>query len=734
MEKNFNFDLAGRELSVSIGKYAEQANGACMVRYGDSVVLVTATSSKTPREGIDFFPLSVEYEEKYYAAGKIPGGFIKREGRPSEHAILTSRLIDRPLRPLFPEGYRNDVQIIASLLSSDPDASSEIAAMIGSSIALHISDIPFDGPTGAVKVGYIDGEYIINPTMDQMADSRIDLTVAGTEEAIMMVESGSYEVSEDEILDAIMAAHEEIKKICRFIKSIRDEVGVAKQDYTPFVINEDVFNKIESVYGQDLYDAMNNADKNVRVKLTDEVTERIKNDLIEEFPEESLSINASIDKLLYKEVRREILDDHIRPDMRKFDEIRPLSAEAGILPRTHGSGLFKRGQTQVLSIATLGVGSDAQIIDGMNDEYEKKYIHHYNFPPFSVGDVRPLRGPGRREIGHGALAERALVPVIPSQDEFPYTIRVVSEVLSSNGSSSQASICGSTLALMDAGVPIKKPVAGIAMGLITDESGEKMQILTDIQGLEDHLGDMDFKVAGTRDGITALQMDIKIKGVSREILKKALAQANTARMQILDVIKGAIEAPRSDISEYAPRIIKMNIDPDKIRDVIGPGGKMINQIIAKTGVKIDIEDDGTVLIASNDAKMGSEAKKIIEDITKDVEVGEIYDGKVTKLMKFGAFVEVLNGKEGLLHISQIDHKRIDKVEDVFKVGDEVRVKVVGIDDDGKIDLSRKVLLPKPEREEKDADVDNSDNNDDRRKGPRRSKRHQDRDNRENNRG
>lgn len=734
MENIFNFDLAGRELSVSIGKYAEQANGACMVRYGDSVVLVTATSSKTPREGIDFFPLSVEYEEKYYAAGKIPGGFIKREGRPSEHAILTSRLIDRPLRPLFPESYRNDVQIIASLLSSDPDASSEIAAMIGSSIALHISDIPFDGPIGAVKVGYVDGEYIINPTMDQMANSRIDLTVAGTEEAIMMVESGSYEVSEDEILDAIMTAHEEIKKICIFIKSIRDEVGVEKQDYTPFVINEDVYNKIESDYGQDLYDAMNNADKNVRVKLTDEVTERIKSDLIEEFPEESLSINAAIDKLLYKEVRREILEDHIRPDMRKFDEIRPLYAEAGILPRTHGSGLFKRGQTQVLSIATLGVGSDAQIIDGMNDEYEKKYIHHYNFPPFSVGDVRPLRGPGRREIGHGALAERALVPVIPSQDEFPYTIRVVSEVLSSNGSSSQASICGSTLALMDAGVPIKKPVAGIAMGLITDESGEKMQILTDIQGLEDHLGDMDFKVAGTRDGITALQMDIKIKGVSREILKQALLQANKARMQILDVIKGAIEAPRSDISEYAPRIIKMNIDPDKIRDVIGPGGKMINQIIAKTGVKIDIEDDGTVLIASNDAKMGSEAKKIIEEITKDVEVGEVYDGKVTKLMKFGAFVDVLNGKEGLLHISQIDYKRIDKVEDVFKVGDEVRVKVIGIDEDGKIDLSRKVLLPKPEKDESDTKLDSSQNSEDKRRGPRRSKRHQDRDNRENNRG
>lgn len=722
MEHIFEYKLAGRELTVSIGKYAEQANGACMVRYGDSVVLVTAVSSKTPREGIDFFPLSVEYEEKYYAAGKIPGGFIKREGRPSEHAILTARLIDRPLRPLFPEGYRNDVQIIASLLSSDPNASTEITAMIGSSIALSISDIPFDGPTAAVQIGYFDGNYIVNPTKEQLEVSKINLTVAGTEEAIMMVESGSYEVSEDEMLDAIMVAHEEIKNICRFIKTIVSEVGVSKQEYTPFEINPEVLEKIKTDYSQDLFDAMNNSDKNVRVKMTDEVTSKIKKEILEIFPDDILSINATIDKLLYDEVRREILEDHIRPDMRKFDEIRPLYAEAGVLPRTHGSGLFKRGQTQVLSIATLGVGSDAQIIDGMDEEYEKKYIHHYNFPPFSVGDVRPLRGPGRREVGHGALAERALFPVIPSQEDFPYTIRVVSEVLSSNGSSSQASICGSTLALMDAGVPIKKPVAGIAMGLITDESGKKMQILTDIQGLEDHLGDMDFKVAGTRDGITALQMDIKIKGVSRDILSQALAQAKKARMQILDVIQDAISAPRKEISEFAPRIIKMQINPDKIRDVIGPGGKIINQIIAETGVKIDIEDDGTVLIASIDGQMGDKAKSIIENITKEIEVGEIYTGRVTRIMKFGAFVDILNGKEGLLHISQIDNKHIEKVEDALNIGDTVEVKVIKIDDDGRVDLSRKVLLPKAEKSE------NSENSYKENKNPRRSKRLIDREN------
>lgn len=697
MERIFKTDLAGRELSVSIGKYAEQANGACFVRYGDTVLLVTATSSKTPREGIDFFPLSVEYEEKYYAAGKIPGGFIKREGRPSEHAILTARLIDRPLRPLFPEGYRNDVQIIASLLSNDPTCSSQVAAMIGSSIALSISDIPFNGPIAAVQMGYINNEYVVNPSADELEKSDLNLTVAGTHEAIMMVESGSNELSEDVVLEAILKAHDEIKKITEFISEIAREVGKEKQEYTVFEVKKEIEEKINSNYREAMIQAMNHPDKMERLKQSSELIDRIKDEMGEEFPDDRASISAAIDQLQYNEVRRQILVDGIRPDLRAFDEIRPLSAEVGILPRTHGSGLFKRGQTQVLSVATLGVSDDAQVIDGMLDEYEKKYIHHYNFPPYSVGDTRPLRSPGRREIGHGALAERALIPVLPSEEEFPYTIRVVSEVLSSNGSSSQASVCGSTLALMDAGVPIKKPVAGIAMGLISGDDGKKV-ILTDIQGLEDHLGDMDFKVAGTRDGITALQMDIKISGIDRSVLEKALAQAKVARMQILDVIHGAIAEPRKEISKYAPRLIQMSIHPDKIREVIGPGGKVINQIIAETGVKIDIEDDGSVIIASVDSEMGEKAKSIIENIIKDVEVGEVYEGTVTKIMKFGAFVDVLNGKEGLLHISQIDNKRINEVEDILKTGDKVTVKVIGIDNDGKIDLSRKVLL-------KDSDSD-----------------------------
>lgn len=695
MERIFKTDLAGRELSVTIGKVAEQANGACLVRYGDTVLLVTATSSKKPREGIDFFPLSVEYEEKYYAAGKIPGGYIKREGRPSEHAILTARLIDRPIRPLFPDGYRNDVQIIASLLSNDSDASSQVAAMIGSSIALSISDIPFNGPIAAVQMGYINNEFIVNPTVDQLEVSDLNLTVAGTHEAIMMVESGSNELSEDTMLEAILKAHDEIKKITDFIVEIQNEVGKEKQTYTVFTTNEDVLNDINNNYKELMIKAMNHPDKNERIKETDELVEKIKAELGEKYPDDSLSINAAIDQLQYNEVRRQILVDGIRPDLRQFDEIRSLSAEVGLLPRTHGSGLFSRGQTQVLSVATLGVGADAQIIDGMLDEYEKKYIHHYNFPPFSVGDTRPMRSPGRREIGHGALAERALIPVLPSEEDFPYTIRVVSEVLSSNGSSSQASVCGSTLALMDAGVPISKPVAGIAMGLVSGDDGRKV-ILTDIQGLEDHLGDMDFKVAGTKDGITALQMDIKISGIDRSILEEALAKAKVARFKILDVLTNAIAEPREIISKYAPRLIQMSIHPDKIREVIGPGGKVINQIIADTGVKIDIEDDGSVIIASVDSEMGEKAKKIIENIVKDVEEGEVYEGTVTKIMKFGAFVDVLNGKEGLLHISQIDHKRVNNVEDVLKVGDKVEVKVVGIDNDGKIDLSRKVLLPKPE--------------------------------------
>ena len=695
MEKIFKTDLAGRELSVSIGKYAEQAAGACFIRYGDTVLLVTATSSKKPREGVDFFPLSVDYEEKYYAAGKIPGGFIKREGRPSEHAILTSRLIDRPIRPLFPEGYRNDVQVIAELMSYDPDCSSQVAAMIGASIALSISDIPFNGPIGAVQIGFIDKKYIVNPTVEESDKSDINLTVAGTHDAIMMVEAGANEVSESEMLEAIMIAHEEIKKITEFINEIVKEVGKEKQAYTPFEIDPEVKEKINAEYKDAVVKAMNHADKMARVKETDELVDKIKTEMIELFPEKMNSIAAAIDEMEYNEVRRQILVDGVRPDMRDFDEIRPLSAEVALLPRTHGSGLFKRGQTQVLSIATLGVGDDAQVIDGMLDEYEKKYIHHYNFPPFSVGDTKPLRSPGRREIGHGALAERALVPVIPSQEDFPYTIRVVSEVLSSNGSSSQASICGSTLALMDAGVPIKRPVAGIAMGLVSGDNGEKV-ILTDIQGLEDHLGDMDFKVAGTTEGITALQMDIKISGIDRNILEEALQKAKKARFTILDVINSAIDKPREDISPYAPRLIQMKIDPEKIREVIGTGGIVINAIIAETGVKIDIEDDGSVVIASVDSAQGLRAKEIIENIVRDPEIGEVYEGKVTKIMNFGAFVSILNGKEGLLHISQIDHNRVEKVEDVLKTGDDVTVKVIGIDKDGKIDLSRKALLPVPE--------------------------------------
>lgn len=709
MEKQFNIDLAGRKLTINVGKFAEQAGGSCLVQYGDTVVLVTATASKNPREGIDFFPLSVDYEEKFYAAGKIPGGFYKREGKPSDHAVLTSRLIDRPIRPLFPEGFRNDVQVIADLYSYDPNASAEVTAMIGSSCALCISNIPFNGPTAAVQVGMINDELIINPSCEQFEISDLHLTVAGTKKAIMMVESGSNEISEEKMLEAIMLAHEEIKRICDFIEQIAKEVGKPKLEYTPFEINEDVYSDISSKYKDKIVAAMNHEDKIKRVEETDEIVDLIKSEMAEIYPEERLSISATIDKLLKDEVRRQILVDKVRPDQRLYDEIRPLSAEVGLLPRTHGSGLFKRGQTQVLSVCTLGVKSDAQLIDGMLDEYEKRYIHHYNFPPFSVGDTRPLRSPGRREIGHGALAERALIPVIPSEEEFPYTIRVVSEVLSSNGSSSQASICGSTLALMDAGVPIKKPVAGIAMGLVTNEDETEMAILTDIQGLEDHLGDMDFKVAGTKDGITALQMDIKISGINKEILREALEKAKSARFKILDVIASAIKEPRENLSQYAPRIIMLEINPDKIRDVIGPGGKMINQIIQKTNVKIDIDDDGKVLIASTDEAKGKEAYDIIYNLTKEIEVGEILTGKVTRITKFGAFVDLGFGKEGLIHISNISHERTNKVEDVLNIGDEVKVKVIEVDKDGKIDLSRKAVLTRPERNNKEKNYEGKDN-------------------------
>ncbi len=701
MEKQFQYNLAGRNLLVTIGKVAEQANGACLLQYGDTVVLVTATASKEPREGIDFFPLSVDFEEKLYAVGKIPGGFIKREGKPSDKAILTSRLIDRPIRPLFPDGYRNDVQVIATVLSVDQDCTPDIVAMIGSSIALSISDIPFDGPTASVLVGLVDGELVINPTAEQRDKSEMHLVVSGTEDAIMMVEAGANELPEMTVLESILVAHEEIKGICKFIESIKEEVGKEKQEYLVFKPDEQIEDEVREYASEKLIDAIQTVEKQEREDNIEKVREETIDKFIEIYPDNEKDINEVLDDIVKEEVRRLIIEEGIRPDNRKSDEIRPITCEVGLLPRTHGSGLFKRGQTQVLTVATLGASSDVQIIDGLSEEESKRYMHHYNFPPYSVGDTRVLRGPGRREVGHGALAERALEPVIPSEDEFPYTIRLVSEVLSSNGSSSQASVCGSTLALLDAGVPIKAPVAGIAMGLIKSE--DKVAILTDIQGLEDHLGDMDFKVAGTEKGVTAIQMDIKISGINRPILEEALARAREGRMFILNKMKEAISSPRKELSPYAPRIFTMQVQPDKIRDIIGPGGKMINKIIDETGVKIDIDDDGKVSIASDSAQNGEKAIELINRVIKDVEVGEMYMGKVIRIVPFGAFVEILNGKEGLVHISNISHERINKVEDVLHVGDEILVKVIDIDNQGRINLSRKAVLPKEDKDSKDED-------------------------------
>lgn len=696
MEKVFSREIAGREMRVTIGKVAEQANGAALVEYGDTVVLVTATASKKPREGIDFFPLSVDYEEKMYAVGKIPGGFIKREGRPSEKAILTARLIDRPLRPLFPEGYRNDVQVVATALAVDQDNQPDIVAMVGSSIALTISDIPFDGPTGSVFVGMVDGEYVINPTEEQRAKSKIELNLAGTKSAIMMVEAGAKIVSEEEMLGAILKGHEEIQNICEFIEEIQREVGKEKAQYEVFKPDEEIKEKVIAFGKELLVEAINQEDKIIREEKTEEAKDKIYEHFNEELEEFGKDIDAAIESIEVEEVRRGIIEEDRRPDGRALDEIRPLSSEVGLFRRTHGSGLFKRGQTQVLSITTLAGLSEVQVIDGLGDDTPKRYIHHYNFPPYSVGDTKPMRGPGRREIGHGALAERALIPVLPTEEEFPYAIRVVSEVLSSNGSSSQASVCGSTLSLMDAGVPIKQPVAGIAMGLI-EEHGV-IKILTDIQGLEDHFGDMDFKVAGTREGITAIQMDIKVEGIKKEILEEALEKARIARLQILDNIEATIDKPREKLSPFAPIIYIILIDPEKIGEVIGSGGKVINKIIEQTGVKIDIDDDGKVSVISNDHEKAQEAIDIIEGIVKEVEIGDIYNGKVKKLMKFGAFVEIKKGTEGLLHISEIDHKRTEKVEDELKVGDSVVVKVIDVDEQGKISLSRKALIPKPEKD------------------------------------
>ncbi|SCL82894.1 polyribonucleotide nucleotidyltransferase [Sporanaerobacter sp. PP17-6a] len=696
MERTFEYELDKRKLTVNIGKVAEQANGSCLIRYGDTVLLVTACSSKEPREGVDFFPLSVDYEEKLYSVGKIPGGFIKREGKPSEKAILTSRLIDRPIRPLFPKGYRNDVQVIATVLSVDQDCSPDIVAMIGSSVALSISDIPFQGPTGSVAVGLIDGKFILNPTSAEREKSDLSLIVSGTKDAVMMVEAGANEVPENLMLEGILFAHEYIKEICNFIESIQKEVGKEKQEYEVFKPDELIEREVKEYATDKLREAIHTVDKQGRDENIDKCKEEVMEYFLEKYPENEEDIDGSLYDIIKEEVRSMILNDGIRPDNRKVDEIRPITCEVGMLPRTHGSGLFTRGQTQVLTITTLGASEDVQIIDGLGKEESKRYMHHYNFPPYSTGETRVMRGPGRREIGHGALAERALEPVIPSEENFPYTIRLVSEVLSSNGSTSQASVCGSTLSLLDAGVPIKAPVAGVAMGLMKSE--DKVVILTDIQGMEDFLGDMDFKVAGTEKGITAIQMDIKIAGIGRNILKEALERARIGRLFILNKMREAISSPRKELSPYAPRIFSMNVNPDKIRDIIGPGGKVINKIIDETGVKIDIDESGKVVIAAENIENGKKAVNLIEKIIKDVEVGEIYLGKVTRIVNFGAFVEILNGKEGLVHISNIARERINKVEDVLSVGDEILVKVMEIDSQGRINLSRKAALPPEDKE------------------------------------
>ncbi|MFA1713003.1 polyribonucleotide nucleotidyltransferase [Peribacillus frigoritolerans] len=692
----YSFDWAGRNVTVEIGQLAKQANGAVLVRYGETAVLSTATASKEPRN-VDFFPLTVNYEERLYAVGKIPGGFIKREGRPSERAILASRLIDRPIRPLFADGFRNDVQIISMVMSVDQDCSTEMAAMLGSSLALSVSDIPFEGPIAGVVVGRINNEFIINPTVDQLAKSDINLTVAGTKDAINMVEAGANEVPEETMLEAIMFGHDEIKKIIAFQEKIVAEIGKEKMQVTLYQVDAELEAEVKGLCEADLNKAVQVQEKHAREDAIKAVKDRVLAHYEEETDEEKLKqIKEILNKLVKSEVRRLITEEKVRPDGRNPDEIRPLSSEVTILPRTHGSGLFTRGQTQALSICTLGALGDVQILDGLGTEESKRFMHHYNFPHFSVGETGPIRGAGRREIGHGALGERALEPVIPNDKDFPYTIRLVSEVLESNGSTSQASICASTLAMMDAGVPLKAPVAGIAMGLV--KSGEHYTILTDIQGMEDHLGDMDFKVAGTSKGVTALQMDIKIEGLSREILEEALLQAKHGRMHILESMMSTINQPREQLSKYAPKIVTLSINPDKIRDVIGPSGKHINKIIEETGVKIDIEQDGTVFISSTDEPMIQKAKKIIEDIVREVVVGELYLGKVKRIEKFGAFVEIFNGKDGLVHISELAEERVGKVEDVLSLGDELLVKVTEIDKQGRVNLSRKAVL----KEQKEA--------------------------------
>lgn len=691
--RTFKMAVGGRLLQLEIGKVCEQANGQVMVRYGDSVVNVTVCASKEPKEGIDFFPLTCDYEERMYAVGRIPGGFIRREGRPSEKAILSCRLMDRPLRPLFPKGFYNDVSVVATVMSVDPDCETDIMALIGSSVAIATSDIPWDGPTGSVRVGRVNGEFVINPDLAQREESDINLTVAGTEEAIMMVEAGADEVPEDVMLDAIFYAHEEIKKIVRFINEIVEEVGKEKMEVELVKAPADLEAAVRAFATEKIDSAIRTAEKLERLDKIDAVENETKERFEEEFPESEKDISGLIFTITKECMRAMILDEGVRIDDRKLDEVRPIWCETGVLPRVHGTGLFKRGQTQALSAATLAPLSEAQRIDGLTEQTEKRYMHHYNFPGYSTGEPKPPRSPGRREIGHGALAERALLPVIPSEEEFPYAIRVVSDILSSNGSTSMASTCGSCLALMDAGVPIKKPVAGIAMGLIErveDDGSSKMAILTDIQGMEDFMGDMDFKVTGTAEGVTAIQMDIKVHGLSRDIMEKALKQAHEGRMHIMNLMLEEIPEPRKELSKWAPRCISMRIDPDKVRIVIGPGGKTINKIVEENSVKIDISEDdpGLVTIYSEDMEGAQEARRQIELLTKDVEVGETYEGTVMRIMSFGAFIEILPGKEGLLHISKMARGRVEKVEDVMNIGDKVMVKVSEIDSQDRINLVR----------------------------------------------
>lgn len=686
----FSTELGGRPLTIETGKIAKQANGSVLIRYGETAVVVAVTGTDTPREGVDFFPLTVDFEEKMYAVGKIPGGFLRREGRPPETAILTSRLIDRPIRPMFPDGYHNDVQIVATAVSVDPDNAPDIPAMIGASCALSISDIPFEGPIAGVRVGRVDGKFIINPTLEQAAVSEMNVAVAGTKEAILMVEAGAKEVSEQVMLDAILFGHEEIKKLVAFQEQIQAEVGKPKMEFTPYVPPEALSKEIMEYGEPKIHDALMDPDKLHRDKMVSETKEAILEHFVELYPESEIDIAHIVQKLVKKVFRHIITHDKIRPDGRALDEVRPISCEVGLLARPHGCSLFTRGQTQVLNCLALAPLREAQTLDGLGTELTKRYIHHYNFPPYSVGETKPLRSPGRREIGHGALAERALLPVIPSEEEFPYTIRLVSEVLESNGSSSMASTCASTLSLMDAGVPIKAPVSGVAMGLVKE--GDDITILTDIQGLEDANGDMDFKVAGTEKGITAIQMDIKIDGINRQIFEQALEQARKGRAYILGKMLECIPAPRPSLKEHAPKITTLKINPDKIKDVIGPGGKVIKKITEESGAKIDIEEDGTVYVAAADQASANKAIEAINAITAEPEIGKIYTGKVTRLMNFGAFVEFMPGREGLVHISQLAKERVEKVEDVVNVGDEIVVKLVEIDAKGRMNLSRKAVL------------------------------------------